>query len=144
MLKESPLRISHWNAKSHTCSHWCANTCARSSRFWNRTLKTKQTSPTLEDPSQSNNRSLKAESVFDPSLVDRQEPKEPTTHEAWSYIQQFSAQDTMGFVHGDPTQNPNQVRIQRRFKPNIYLRTANPIRSSVLTIILSHNNCLEE
>ena len=110
-------------------------------------MKTKRTSPQLLRTSHHrNNQSLKAESAFGPTPVDRQEPKEPPTHEAWSYTQHFSGsgQDTTGSVHGNPTQNPNQVLIQRRFKPNIYPQTANPIRSSVLTTVLSHNNLLEE
>ena len=136
MWKESPLKISYLGAKTRTRYHWCANTCAHSSRFLNRTLKTKKRLlPNSWGPL-----TIK----IGLTLVDRQEPKEPPSHEAWSYIQPFSGQDTTQSVHGNPTQNPNQARIQRRFTPNICPPTANPIQSSFFSTILSHNNFLEE
>ena len=73
------------------------------------------------------NRSLKAGGASGPSLEDRQKLKQPPTYQVQSYTQQFSRQDTTGSVHGDPTKNLKEVLIQRRFKPNFHLQTANPI-----------------
>ena len=140
MWKQFPLRIFHWNAKSYTLSHWYANTCAALHNSGTEPRKPNRLLQLLRTTHNQNNRSLKAENTFGPALVDRQEPKKPPIYEAWSYPQQFYGQDTTGSVNGNPTQNPNQVQIQRRFKPNIYPQTADPMWLLVLTTSLSHNN----